>query len=262
MVRLMPKYLRKAKTIDFSIVFFYSNIMTQKYIAFIQSKKQKHQIQEIANIEHLEFKPRYSFLDFIYELDNVTKDTALSSDLAVYPEPEQWDKSDTFNDETLLMLTRYGGCNLIAEIMTGIFNKNAYMVYHTYPYYDDSEIPVAEAKADFNAHNWQAEGYSQPVQHIYFLDDENNICDLANTFNHYDLEHSPLYDEPSEYDDFDPLETRELTHQELQAINKDSMQYATNQWTDLVESGLAIQIIDYIVKYLSKNKPWISNGEF
>lgn len=236
--------------------------MTQKYIAFIQSKKQKNKIQEIANIEHLEFKPRYSFLDFIYELDNVTKDTALSSDLGVYPEPEAWDKTKTFNKDTLLMLARYGGCNLVAEIMTGIFHKNAYMVYHAYPYYDDGDLSVENAKEEYNKHDWQAENYSQPIQHMYFIDDDDNVCDMFNTFNDCDLEHSPLYDEPSEYDDFDPLETRELTHQEIQEINKDTLQYATNQWTDLVESGLAIQIIDYIVNTISKTKPWITNGDY
>ena len=234
-----------------------------KYVAFLETKKQKNQLLELVKKENLSIQPRHKVLDFVFDIDNVNSETTKITEIpGVYPEPEPWLDSKTYDSDVLMMIARYGGCNLIAEIMTGIFNKPAYMVYHEYPYYDNASIFVDDAKEEDEEHDWQKENYSQPIQHAYFVDDKDNIVDLFNTFNDSELSESPLYDAPDEYDDYDPIEVITVSHDQWQNLNKYPEKYALNQWTDLVNSGLAIQIIDHVINVLAKTKPWLQNGEF
>lgn len=155
------------------------------------------------------------------------------------------------------MITRFGGCNLVAEEVFNMFHLPCYMVYHKYIDYDDTgvrvdgEITIDEDELDgfkddyLDIKNNDPEMLhtSQPIGHCYFIDHLKNepvLCDGLETLGFIkNIEHPEAeIIEQLELDfpnyNFDPKGCIRLTPAEFNLINRNNVdKYASNAWNDL-----------------------------
>lgn len=235
-----------------------TNIVTR--IAILPDATQYPKLVRNAKTYGFTIEKRYDFYDNIFN--------CISSDWQAYDQSKQkldWlfmpepNKSEAWFENNLEIIARYGGCNLVTELMAQIYQTPSYMVYHDYTYFDDEDgSTLQEQKEDYE--RIKDQNNSKPIQHAYFTDDTGHIADLFNTFDKDELNDNPRFPENEHV--FDPRPVKTLQPADWHEINvSNKNKYATNSWSDLLEPNEQIVIIDKLIE-LSQTKPWLEAGDY
>ena len=184
------------------------------------------------------------------------------------------------------MITRFGGCNLVAEEISKMFNLPCYMVYHKYVDYDDTgtrkneEITISEYnlndfKNDYTAiknDDHKMLYTSQPIGHCYFIDylkkdhlkNKPVLCDgletlgIIKNIKHPEAEIIDQFELDFPNYNFDPKNCIKLKPADFNLINRNDVnRYASNSWNDLFIKSMIRPMKRELKKYIEK-KPWLN----
>lgn len=179
------------------------------------------------------------------------------------------------------LITRFGGCNLVAEEVSKMFNLPCYMVYHKYIDYDDTgtredgEITISKDElndfkndyATIKKDDPKMLHTSQLIGHCYFIDHLKNkpvLCDGLENFGiienikHPEAEIIDQFELDYPNYNFDPKTCIKLKPSDFNLINRDDLdRYASNAWDSLFIGSMITPIKKELQKYI-KNKPWLS----
>lgn len=180
------------------------------------------------------------------------------------------------------LITRFGGCNLVAEEVSKMFNLPCYMVYHKYVDYDDTgtrndnEITISKDDLDDFKNDYatiknddpKMLQTSQPIGHCYFIDHFKNkpvLCDGLETFGIITNIKHPKVEILNQFEldfpnyNFDPKNCIKLTPSDFNLINRNDLnRYASNSWDSLFIESMIEPMKRELQKYI-KNKPWLNN---
>lgn len=180
------------------------------------------------------------------------------------------------------MITRFGGCNLVAEEVSKMFNLPCYMVYHEYIDYDDTgtreddEITITNDELDAFKNDFttiknndpKMQNTSQPIGHCYFIDYFKNkpvLCDGLENFRiiknikHPEGEIIDQFKLDFPNYNFDPKKCIKLKPSDFNLINRNDLdRYASNAWNDLFIKSMIKPVKKELKNYI-KNKPWLDN---
>ena len=184
--------------------------------------------------------------------------------------------------DNLDVITRVGGCNLVAEEVSKMFNLPCYMIYHKYVDYDDTgtrnddEITISKDELDEFKNNYatiknddpKMLQTSQPIGHCYFIDHLKNkpvLCDGLENFGiiknikHPEAEIIDQFELDFPNYNFDPKTCIKLTPADFNLINRNDLgKYASNAWNSLFIESMIRPMKRELQKYI-KNKPWLNN---
>lgn len=189
--------------------------------------------------------------------------------------------SKTVFKDNLDLITRFGGCNLVAEEVSKLFNLPCYMVYHKYVDYDDTgiredgEITISKDELNDFKNDYTAIKNddpkmlytSQPIGHCYFIDHLKNkpiLCDGLENFGiiknikHPEAEIIDQFELDFPNYNFDPKNCIKLTPTDFNLINRNDLdRYASNSWNNLFIKSAIKPMTKELQNYIKK-KPWLN----